>query len=80
MATLDFDPEDYLDEVDIDDLINELKSRKVLPQSFKYDENKPDLICWGNTPKRDLLLVHLDISPLSDLNDTIEKVKEIYYK
>ena len=29
MATVDFDPEDYLDEVDTEYLINELKSRKV---------------------------------------------------
>lgn len=27
MASLDFDPEDYLDEVDIDNLIEELKDR-----------------------------------------------------
>lgn len=27
MATIDFDPEDYLDEVDTDDLIDELKER-----------------------------------------------------
>ena len=27
MASIDFDPEDYLDEVDTDDLIDELKER-----------------------------------------------------
>ena len=80
MATVDFDPEDYLDEVDTECLINELKSRKVLPPSFKYDEDKHDLTSWGKNPKRDLLLSHLDISPLSDLNETIEKVKEVFNK
>lgn len=80
MASIDFDPEDYLDEVDIDELINELKSRKVLPPSFRYDENKPDLTCWGKNPKRDLLLAHLDLSPLSDLDEVIEKVKEVFNK
>ena len=80
MASIYFDPEDYLDEVDIDYLINELKNRKVLPPSFRYDENKPDLTCWGKNPQRDLLLAHLDLSPLSDLNDTIEKVKQVFNK
>ncbi len=80
MATIDIDIEDYLDEVDTDYLVNELKHRKVLPTHFKYNEDEPDLTCWGKYPKRDLLLQHLDLSPLSGIEDIFEKVKEIYYK
>lgn len=80
MASVEIDIEDYLDEVDAYYLVQELKNRKILPNSFKYKENEPDLTCWGKNPQRDLLLAHLDLSPLSDLNDTIEKVKKVFNK
>lgn len=80
MAQLDFDPEDYLDEIDSDDLVNELKHRNILPTHFKFEENKPDLTSWGKYPKRDMMLAHLELSPLASLDDIIEKVKENYYK
>lgn len=38
MANIDFDPEDYVDEIASYYLIRELKERKILPKSF--DEYK----------------------------------------
>ena len=80
MATIDMDPEDYIDEIDTDILIDELKSRKVLPNSFKHKGNEPELSNWGKYPKRELLTAYLEISPLSTLEDCIEKIKIFYYK
>lgn len=80
MASIDFDIEDYLDEADTDYLVNELISRKILPTHFKFKDNETDLTCWGKYPKRDALIQHLDLSPLADMEDIMEKIKEIYYK
>lgn len=80
MATIDIDPEDYIDEIDTDILIDELKSRKVLPNSFKHKENEPDFSNWGKYPKRELLTSYLELSPLSTLEDCIEQIKIFYYK
>ena len=76
MASIDFDIEDYLDEADTQDLIDELISRKVLAKGFKSDNEAPLIRC----EKRELLTLHLGISPLSTLEDCIEKVKINYYK
>ena len=80
MASIDIDVEDYLDEADTDCLVRELQQRKILPSSFKYKENEPDLTCWGKNPKRDLLLSYLDLSPLASLEDMLEAAKSHYFK
>lgn len=76
MASIDFDVEDYLDEADTQNLINELISRKVLPKGFKSEDEKAVI----RYEKRNLLTLHLGISPLSTLEDCIEQIKNIYYK
>ena len=76
MALIDFDIEDYLDEADTQDLIDELISRKVLAKGFKSD-NEIQIV---RHEKRELLAKHLEISPLSELNEFLEQVKINYYK
>lgn len=54
MASIGFDPEDYLDEVDTDDLIDELRNRKK-------DEKAQELI--KQYDEEDEFSISLDISP-----------------
>lgn len=77
MSSIDFDPEDYIDEVSSYILIDELKRRNILPKSFSNDlEEKFS----DRFPMREALTNILNISPLSTLDDIIQAVKENYNK
>ena len=74
MATIDFDPTDYIDGIDTDDLIDELKSRGGVPNEFKcLDEN-------SKTPIRDILIDILNLGVGASIEDIQNAVKENYYK
>lgn len=83
MASIDFDPEDYVDEIGTRFLIRELKSRKVLPKSFpetQIENEAVELQMWSKTPKRDAMIEFLKLSSCATLEDIIEEVKQIFNK
>ena len=68
------DPLDYIDEIDIDDLIDELKNRGGVPNKFKcLDEN-------SRTPIRNILIDILNLGVGATIEDIQNSVKENYYK
>ena len=80
MAEIEFYPEDYIDEIDTEDLIEELKSRKVLPKSFDVNKEMIYSRFYGRTPKRDAIIEFLELHETASLEDIIEAVKENYNK
>ena len=83
MANIDFDPEDYVDEIGTRFLIRELKNRKVLPKSFpetQMENEAVELQMWSRTPKRDALIEFLKLSQCATLEEIIEVVTNIYNK
>lgn len=79
MASISFDPEDYVDEISTKYLIDELIERKVLPSDFKKNKDK-DFLSLDRTPIRSAICELLNTSPLSSVEDIIELVKENYNK
>jgi hypothetical protein len=85
MARVDIDIEDYLDEVDTDTLIEELKTRTDLPKEWedlkKLDSNEIFVFDeYSRTPIRDLIIEILDLHSAATLEDIQESVKENYNK
>jgi hypothetical protein len=84
MATIDFDPEDYIDEIDADDLIEELKKRHILPKSFtrpiSSDEKFDASLMCSRTPKRDTLISFLGLHKSATLEDMQNEIEQIYNK
>lgn len=86
MASIDIDIEDYLDEVDTDYLIEELKSRSDLPSEFNYlKRNEDDSIIYeldenSRTPIRDIIIQILNLGVGATIEDIQQAVKESYYK
>ncbi|MFW9597560.1 MAG: hypothetical protein ACMV0Y_06365 [Paludibacter sp.] len=84
MASVDIDIEDYLDEVDTDTLIEELKTRKDLPKEWhdlkKLDDSN-DILTYNEhsrTPKRDLILEILGLNEFALIEEAIESLKQLY--
>jgi hypothetical protein len=75
MALIDID--DYLDKVDTDDLIEELKSRSDLPSEFNYlKQNYKN----SRTPIRDTIIEILNLGIGATIEDIQEAIKDSYYK
>ena len=83
MSRVDIDIEDYLDEVDTDTLIEELKTRKDLPKEW-HDLKKLDsdeILTYNEysrTPKRDLILKILGLNEFALIEEAIESLKQLY--
>lgn len=88
MAEIDFDPEDYLDEVSTDALIDELKTRNNFNPSKDFiieaetinNSGIIDLNPDERFPIRYAIIKLLDLSVGASLKDIIEGIKENYYK
>ena len=80
MAEIEFDPEDYIDEIATRHLIRELKKRKILPQNFNEFQSRIEPGPFLKTPKRAMLIDILKLPPLATLEDIQEAVKENYNK
>ena len=76
----DVDIEDYLDEVDIDSLVDELRKRRNLPKRLKFAFSYLNESERSKTPMRDFLIMFLDLHTSATLEDIQEKVIEIYNK
>lgn len=76
----DIDIEDYLDEVDTDSLVNELRHRRNIPKKIKAAFLYLNESEHSKTPIRDFLVMYLDLHTSATIEDIQEKVKEIYYK
>jgi hypothetical protein len=85
MARIDIDIEDYLDEVDTDSLIEELKSRRDLPREWQNLKklgtgNVYHLNNDSASPRRDLIINILRLHPSATIEDIQEAVKENFNK
>lgn len=81
MATIDFDPEDYLDEVDTDDLIDELRSRKKDKDArafLKAFEQAEEFIIPTDISPRKLKEVLCDYLQLSHCSTNDEIITNLY--
>ena len=76
---IDIEISDYLDEVSTDELIDELITRKGLPDGLKELFTKEDVKC-SKTPTRDAIINFLNLHIGATIEDMCERIKEIYYK
>lgn len=80
MASIDIDPEDYIDEISTRHLIRELKRRKVLSEAFNEEKPNVSIDSFSKTPKRNALIDFLKLHQSATLEDIQDAVKEVYYK
>lgn len=77
--SITIDIEDYLDEVDTDDLLEHLVKRRDLDTYIKNSIERSEMTC-SKTPVRDTIIDILDLHTSATVEDIIEAVKEKYYK
>lgn len=74
--TVDID--DFIDEIDTDDLISELEIRDDLPKEWEFLRTESDKIDYGRTPRRNAIINYLGLHECATLEDMQEAIKDIY--